>query len=152
MTVRAVRGQRLGLRGLDHPQPRLAAPRRLAWLYCGPVRLTLELTLPDPARRCAGWAILPRAGGPRPGLALQQALYAAGFGTLSVDLLNETEARQPATAFDTARLAGRLLAATRWLAQRPEARGRRLSYLAAGPSAGAALRAAAELGSLIAGI
>src|SRR5258706_14956782 len=152
MTVRAAPGRRISSRAADRPRSQPPAPRRLAWLYCGPARLTLELTLPDPSRRCAGWAILPRAGNARPDLALPRALHTAGFGILAVDLLDETEARYPAAAFDMRRLVERLVAATRWLSRRPEARGRRLSYVAARPSAGAALQAAAELGSLIAGV
>src|SRR6185436_14216560 len=116
------------------------------------VRLTLELTLSDPTRHTAGWAILPRAGGAQSDQTLRRALHTAGFGILAIDLLDEAEARHPAAAFDMPRLVERLLAATRWLSRRPEARGQRLSYVAAGPSAGAALQAAAELGSLIAGV
>ena len=78
MNVSAANGQRSVDRAAYRPRPELAATRRLAWLYCGPVRLALELTLPDPSRRCAGWAILPRAGGAAPSRNLRHALRQAG--------------------------------------------------------------------------
>src|SRR5678810_563935 len=114
MNVRAAPGRRFVGRVTNRPPSQTAAPRRLAWLYCGPVRLTLELTLSDPTRHTAGWAILPRAGGAQSDQTLRRALHTAGFGILAIDLLDEAEARHPAAAFDMPRLVERLLAATRW--------------------------------------
>jgi len=62
--------------------------RRSAWLYSGPNQLNLELALPAPAGRCAGWIILPLAGSQTPAhLTILPALHQAGFATLVVDLL-----------------------------------------------------------------
>ena len=146
-------GRRRRLPSADHgPIPGPVALRRFAWLYCGPVRLKLEIVLPDPARTCAGWAIIPAAGGAQPTGALVRELHTAGFGLLALDLLDEAEAQHPAAAFDLPRLAGRLVAAAVWLSHRPEARRHRLSFVAAGTAAAAALQAAAELGGLISAV
>jgi putative phosphoribosyl transferase len=77
----------------------------------------------------------------------QTALHRAGYATLTVDLLAGTASSDAAAAFDTAVLAPRLVAAARWLAVQPEARGQRLAYLARGLAAGAALWAAADPGA-----
>ena len=127
-----------------------AAARRSARLHSGAAPLAVELCLPGRADQCAGWVIVARTGGaqanePR----LLRALAQAGFGTLSVDLLLESEAGEPAALFDARRLGTRLIAVTRWLSVQPEAQGKRLGYLAAGTAAGAALWAAAELGELV---
>ena len=150
MTFRNAQASRPARRAAARARSETEAPRRLAWLYSGSAQRTLELSLPGPASGCAGWVILPRAGGAPADPALRRAQQLAGFATLTLDLLAETEARDPAAAFDTPRLAARLAAATRWLAQQPEARGKRLGYLAGGPASGAVLRAAAELGGLVA--
>src|SRR5438270_12026484 len=143
--VRRGRGAPLSLSGFSRRLP--SAVRRFAWLYSGPTQLALELTLPGPAARCPGWVILPRSGshGPLQSTVLP-ALHHAGFATLEVDLLTADEARDGAAAFNTPLLSSRLLAVTRWLAIQPEARGKRLAYLAGGAVAGSAFSAAAALG------
>ncbi|WP_435845847.1 phosphoribosyltransferase family protein [Streptomyces exfoliatus] len=55
-------------------------------------------------------------------------LNRARLGTLLFDLLTETEAADRAHVFDTPLLAGRLAAATDWLAGRPESDGLPLGY------------------------
>ena len=150
MNQTKVRGRRCAPQ--SRPDSRRSLPlvaRRSAWLYSGAAQLTLELALPGPAASCAGWVILARAGNPHPADALiLPALHQAGFATLSVDLLTLAEARQAKAAFDTPLLTARLLATTRWLALQPEARGKRLAYLAGGTAAGAAFCAAAQPGGM----
>ena len=156
MNRKKVPGLRLVQRSRPSPRPGLLpVARRSAWLYSGPNQLNLELALPAPAGRCAGWIILPLAGGQTAiHSTLLPALHRAGFATLIVELLTAGEARDGAAAFNTAALSARLMAVTRWLSIQPEARGQRLGYLAAGTAAGAAFGAAAQLaaGGLVAAI
>jgi dienelactone hydrolase len=76
-----------------------------------------------------------------------RALQAAGLATFLIDLLTpEEEAVDLHTAhlrFDIPLLAGRLVAATRWLAVDPSTRGLEVGYFGASTGAGAALVAAA---------
>lgn len=76
-------------------------------------------------------------------------LQAADLGTLLLDLLTaEEETRDRQTAeyrFDIDRLAGRLVAATRWVRRRPEFESLPLGYFGASTGAAAALVAAALL-------
>ena len=121
--------------------------RRSTCIYSGPARLVVELSQPARASRCVGWVILPSVDHPRPADArILSALHQAGFATLSASLLIGPEISDSAAAFKPAVLAPRLVAITRWLAVQPEARGKRLAYLANGLAAGSALCAAAELG------
>src|SRR5438105_12795906 len=97
---RAARGIRTTSSGAQTNQPPTA--RRSAWLYSGSARLSLELSLPRPASRCLGWVILPRIGSQAAvSPAILPALHRAGFGTLSVDLLEEVETYNSAAAFNT---------------------------------------------------
>src|SRR5258708_19011127 len=101
------------------------------------------------ASRCAGWVILPLAGGDAAGQpTLLPALHRAGFATLVVDLLPASEARDGAAAFKTHLLCARLVAVTRWLSIQPEARGLRLAILAGGAAARSAFSAAGPVGAL----
>ncbi|MGA5192761.1 phosphoribosyltransferase family protein [Streptomyces exfoliatus] len=79
-------------------------------------------------------------------------LNRAGLGTLLFDLLTETEAADRAHVFDTPLLAGRLAAATGWLAGRPENDGLPLGYFGASTGAAAALWAAGDPGSPVAAV
>ena len=76
-----------------------------------------------------------------------QALQTAGLATLLIDLLTrEEEAIDQHTAhlrFDIQLLAGRLLAATRWLGEQSSTRVLEVGYFGASTGAGAALVAAA---------
>ena len=76
-----------------------------------------------------------------------EALQTAGLATLLIDLLTrEEEAIDQHTAhlrFDIHLLAGRLLAATRWLVEEPSTRVLEIGYFGASTGAGAALVAAA---------
>lgn len=80
------------------------------------------------------------------------ALNQSGFGTLLLDLLTPTEARDRTNIFDIRLLAHRLLGATDWLDQQDQARGYPLGYFGASTGAGAALWAAAEAGRRVGAI
>jgi putative phosphoribosyl transferase len=74
-----------------------------------------------------------------------KAFNAAGIATLRVGLLTAVEEEYLANVFDVELLARRLLAATRWLARRPETASLAPGYFVAGADAAAvALRAAAD--------
>ena len=72
-----------------------------------------------------------------------------GLATLLLDLLRWQEERDRTNVFDLRLLAERLTAATRWAREEPALAGLRLGYFGASTGAGAALRAAAELGDEI---
>ena len=71
------------------------------------------------------------------------------LGTLLVDLLEDDEAEDRSLVFDIGLLAGRLQAASDWLAAQRETRGMRLGYFGASTGAGAALVAAARAPGLV---
>ena len=81
-----------------------------------------------------------------------EVLHEAGLGTLLIDLLTTEEELDRANVFDIELLAGRLLAATRWLGGRADTGSCRHGYFGASTGAGAALWAAAEPGSRIAAV
>lgn len=68
-------------------------------------------------------------------------LQQAGLGTLLFDLLTRQEDADYARRFDIDLLVRRLLAVTRWLAERPEGKGRKLGYFGSSTGAAAALMA-----------
>ncbi|MBS1791741.1 MAG: dienelactone hydrolase family protein [Acidobacteria bacterium] len=80
----------------------------------------------------------------------------AGVGTLLLDLLTPEEERIDQLTrhlrFDIPLLARRLMAATAWVSGQPETRHLRVGYFGASTGAGAALIAAAKLGSEIGAI
>lgn len=83
-------------------------------------------------------------------------LREVGIGTLLFDLLTRDEEQEDeitgALRFDVKLLAKRLLGATLWLENQREARGLKIGYFGASTGAGAALVAAAALGSRIAAV
>ena len=109
------------------------------------VGLAGELTLPAAA---TGMVLFAHGSGssrlsPR-NRQVAQALGAAGYGTLLFDLLTEAEDRDRANVFDIPLLGSRLLAASAWLAGRPDCAGLPLAYFGASTGAAAALTAAAR--------
>ncbi len=82
-----------------------------------------------------------------------EAIRKSGVGTLLFDLLTDQEELEDADSgrwrFDIDLLGRRLVAATRWLANRPEGLHLGLAYFGASTGAAAALKAAAELGFAI---
>ena len=80
-----------------------------------------------------------------------EGLRRAGFATLLFDLLTADEATDRALVFDIPLLAGRLVAAARWLGDGPAA-GLPVGFFGASTGGGAALWAAAELGDGVAAV
>jgi dienelactone hydrolase len=78
-----------------------------------------------------------------------RSLQEAGLATLLIDLMTDDEERADAATghlrFDIRFLAGRLVAATRWLKESQQTRVLDLGYFGASTGAGAALVAAAEI-------
>ncbi len=79
-------------------------------------------------------------------------LRGAGFATVLLDLLTESEALDRQRVFDIPLLADRLRAATTWAAHEAATRGLPIGYFGASTGAGAALVAAAEEGRKIGAI
>jgi putative phosphoribosyl transferase len=116
----------------------------------GPISLHGHLHLPEPA---VGAVIFAHGSGssrhsPRNRF-VAAVLQRAGLGTLLLDLLAPDEELDRANVFDIELLASRLGAATRWLAARPDGASCRVGYFGASTGAGAALWAAAEVGSAV---
>ena len=119
----------------------------------GAVRLVGHLTVPEV---CSGLVVFAHGSGssrhsPRNRF-VAAALNSVGLGTLLFDLLTPDEEFERRAVFDIELLADRLGAVTQWLEAQPEARGLRIGYFGASTGAGAALWAAAELGSSIAAV
>jgi len=76
-------------------------------------------------------------------------LQRAGIGTLLFDLLTKEEDRNYERRFDIDLLARRLAGATRWLRERPEAKGMAVGYFGASTGAAAALQGASLVGEEI---
>jgi putative phosphoribosyl transferase len=74
-----------------------------------------------------------------------RALNEAGFASLLFDLLTPDEEIDRANVFDIPLLAGRLVAATKWLRRQPDTARLALGYFGASTGSAAALLAAAEL-------
>jgi hypothetical protein len=74
---------------------------------------------------------------------LELTLQAAGFATMTVDLLTRQEAlRDPDASYNIPRLTDRLLAAVEWAAHQPPLVGLPLAVIATGTGCAAAVRAA----------
>ncbi len=119
----------------------------------GPVRLNGELVLPADTKSVVLFAhgsgssrLSPR------NIFVAQVLQQQGIGTLLFDLLTTSEDRDYAVRFDIDLLTQRLLAATAWLRENPETKALRIGYFGASTGAAAALRAAAEIGIIIAAV
>lgn len=109
-------------------------------------RLPADLAVPP---QPLGWVIFAHGSGssrlsPR-NLSVARALNRARIATLLFDLLTHEEELDRRNVFDVELLARRLVAGTRWLAARPEARSLPIAYFGASTGAAAALLAAAEL-------
>ena len=79
-------------------------------------------------------------------------LKGSNLGTLLVDLLTAEEDQDPARRFDIGFLTDRLVQITQWLAKRLAGTGLRIGYFGASTGAAAALRAAADLGGVVAAV
>jgi putative phosphoribosyl transferase len=76
----------------------------------------------------------------------------AGLATLLLDLLRPEEEADRANVFDIDLLASRLISVTNWALAAKELQGLRIGYFGASTGAGAALVAAARMGSAIAAV
>jgi putative phosphoribosyl transferase len=114
------------------------------------VRLAGDLRLPGSA---AGLVIFAHGSGssrlsPR-NRQVAETLNEAGFATLLFDLLTGEEELDRAKVFDIPLLSERLVAVTRWAEAEKELQSLPISYFGASTGAGAALRAAAQIGGEI---
>jgi putative phosphoribosyl transferase len=119
----------------------------------GWARLSGTLTVPLAS---AGAVIFAHGSGssrlsPR-NVAVARKLNSGGLATLLFDLLTPDEEHRRSYVFDIDLLADRLVGATRWLREQPEAAGHRLGYFGASTGAAAALQAAARLAGEVAAV
>ncbi|MDN3264467.1 phosphoribosyltransferase family protein [Streptomyces sp. CSDS2] len=122
-----------------------ASGAREVTVTAGAVRLGGRLTVPDGA---TGVVVFAHGSGssrhsPRNRF-VAEGLHRAGLGTLLFDLLTDAEEADRGNVFDIGLLAGRLLDATAWLREEPDAEGLAIGYFGASTGAAAALWAAAE--------
>ena len=129
-----------------------AAPARAVRIPSGSVNLGGDLNLPPGARSVVLFAHGSGSSRHSPrNQYVAQVIRAAGIGTLLFDLLTRDEEavdlHTGRLRFDIGLLARRLVDATDWIAR--TAKGLRVGYFGASTGGGAALVAAAELGSQI---
>jgi dienelactone hydrolase len=139
---------------MNTPQP---ATARAVTIPAGGATLAGGLSIPTDARGIVVFAHGSGSGRHSPrNRFVADALRAGGLATLLMDLLTEAEeaedVRTLALRFDIGLLAGRLVAATDWLAQQPNISALPIGYFGASTGAGAALVAAAERPNVVAAI
>lgn len=129
-------------------------------IHEGDVKLEGSLTLPTD---CKGIILFAHGSGssrfsPR-NQKVAKTLNGAGFGTLLFDLLSEEESLDRKNVFDIPLLGNRLVIATNWLKNKitaqsnvSESARNNLGFFGASTGAGAALWAAAELGTQISAV
>lgn len=123
---------------MDGPAPQSIVVRD------GHLRLAAFLRLPRDAKGLVIFAHGSGSGRHSPrNNRVGEALAAAGYATLLLDLLTPEEERDRRNVFDIDLLAGRLLAAVRWAANEPALRELPVALFGASTGAGAALAAAA---------
>jgi dienelactone hydrolase len=132
----------------------VARPVRIA---TGPVVLVGDLDVPGRARGVVLFAHGSGSGRHSPrNRFVAAALREGRLATLLIDLLTEEEEdrerRTRHLRFDIRLLAGRLIAATDWLAEQPETRGLKVGYFGASTGGGAALVAATERPEAVAAV
>lgn len=121
-----------------------SSTHRQVLIGAGPLRLPGDLVVPLPA---SGAVVFAHGSGssrhsPR-NIQVARTLDRAGLATLLFDLLTPAEADDRKKVFDIALLATRLVTATEWLRDQPEARALPIGYFGASTGAAAALWAAA---------
>lgn len=119
----------------------------------GGVRLAADLTVPTNA---IGWVVFAHGSGSsrrsRRNIDVATALNRAEMATLLFDLLTRDEEADRQNVFDVELLAGRLVAATRWLSARPATGSLPIGYFGASTGAAAALLAASKLGEHVSAV
>lgn len=121
-----------------------ASRERPVVLPAGRARLSGTLAWPE---RPSGLVLFAHGGGGRLSSRSQlvaEQVRACGLATLLVDLLSDRESADRSVLFDVDLLTARLLAATEWAVDQPEAGALPLGYYGAGAGAPAALEAAAR--------
>jgi pimeloyl-ACP methyl ester carboxylesterase len=109
------------------------------------IQLPGDLTVPASTRGVVVFAHGSGSGRRSPrNMEVARRLNDSRLATLLFDLLTPPEAEDRGNVFDVPLLAGRLLAATRWLFHRGDTAGLALGYFGASTGAAAALWAAAE--------
>jgi pimeloyl-ACP methyl ester carboxylesterase len=121
--------------------------RRGVTLSIDPVHLSGDLVVPD---RPGAVVVFAHGSGssrlsPR-NVAVASRLNDAGLGTLLFDLLTPEEGEDRSLVFDIELLAGRLVAAARWVGRWPALRSAPIAFFGASTGAAAALVGAAMLG------
>ena len=132
------------------PPPAKASAREVRIPVAGGAEILGDLEMPESAQ---GLVVFAHGSGssrhsPR-NRQVAAALHERGLATLLLDLLTLDEELDRANVFDIALLAERLIAATRWAQSEPATAELPVGYFGASTGAGAALRAAAELGEAI---
>jgi dienelactone hydrolase len=127
----------------------------LVEVRAGPARLAANWSVPQGAR---GVVVFAHGSGSSRLSSRNRfvagALQRAGLATLLLDLLTAEEEERDTghLRFDVGLLAGRLVGATEWLQDRPEAAGLPVGYFGASTGAAAALSAAARLPGAVAAV
>ncbi|OGY21626.1 MAG: hydrolase [Candidatus Woykebacteria bacterium GWB1_45_5] len=117
------------------------------------VMLEGSLIIPDRARGVVIFAHGSGSGRHSPrNKFVAEKLQEEGVSTLLFDLLTEKEDEVYETRFDISLLTKRLIAATKWLENQPEAANLKIGYFGASTGAAAALASAAKFGSEIAAV
>jgi putative phosphoribosyl transferase len=135
---------------VDPPAPRTFEARQVRI----PVAEIIgDLVLPKPAN---GLVVFAHGSGssrfsPR-NRRVARALNERGLATMLLDLLKLEEEHDRSNVFDIGLLSERLVTATRWVRDQPDLAGLGVGYFGASTGAGAALWAAAELGTEIGAI
>jgi putative phosphoribosyl transferase len=127
----------------EHAGPADGTGTRDVTVDAGGVQLPARLTLVRGAIGAVVVAARP-ADGPRDAT-LARCLAAAGFATLTADLLTDAESRDRAALFDIPLLTARLSALAGWVLEDRATRALPLGLVGASTSAAAALRTAARL-------
>lgn len=125
--------------------PLLASRERSVVVPAGRLRLAGTLAWPE---HPSGLVLFAHGSGsgrlsPRNQSVARQ-IRGCGLATLLFDLLTDSESADRSLVFDIDLLAARLLAATEWVVQQPEAGGLPVGYFGASTGAAAALKAAAR--------
>ena len=127
--------------------------RRSAEIGIGDIRLAAELAIPA---KPIGWVVFAHGSGSSRrsvrNRAVATELNQAGIATLLFDLLTHEEELDRQNVFDIELLTKRLVAATRWLVDDPDADRLPIGYFGASTGAAAALLAAVELGDEVSAV
>ncbi|MCD6050205.1 MAG: hypothetical protein K0Q55_1608, partial [Verrucomicrobia bacterium] len=139
---------------IQHPNPVEDIIYRSVRINAGQVRLSGEWDMPTRSRSVVLFAHGSGSSRHSPrNQAVARALQEQGVGTLLFDLLTQEEELEDTLSghirFNIPFLTERLIMATRWLREQPEAGGLRIGYFGSSTGGAAALAAAAEEGEIV---